>query len=107
MHGFLIFLYLVKSGGSSSDTFNAIFSSFSGFQQICLMNFMDGMWSGLVTDHMCKLLIHYAIEGDQDDKKKKVKIERKEGETLSGDPRLENTSRVVENMFRQLKSGSG
>ena len=91
---------MVKSGASSCETFNAIFSSFAGFQQICQMHFMDGMWSGLVTDHMCKLLIHYAIEGDQDDKIKKVKIERKEGETLSGDPRLENTNRTVETMFR-------
>lgn len=63
---------------------------------------MDGMWSGLVTDHMCKLLIHYAIEADKEAKTKKDKIERKDGETLSGHARLEETYRTLENMFRKV-----
>jgi hypothetical protein len=56
---------------------------------VSVMPFMDKMWAGLINDHMCKLLVKYAIEGDQEDKERKVKIERVEGETLTGHPRLE------------------
>lgn len=63
-HGFLVFLTITRQGVSASEAFTAIQSSFSGFKLVSAMSFMDSQWAGLINDHMCKLLVKHAIEGD-------------------------------------------
>lgn len=63
---------------------------------------MDGKWAGEVVDHICKYLIQYAIQGDQEAKQKKGQEMSKDGEYVSAHERLEKTQVLLQTLFRKM-----
>ena len=62
---------------------------------------MDSQWAGHLVDHMCKLLVQYALEADMEAiSKREVK---EGGEYKSAHANLEKSYQIMEQCFRSMQ----
>lgn len=72
MNYFLLHSYLVeqKINGTQktkiidNEIFNTFVKCYEGFDKVCSWDAVDGLWIGVVVDHISELLVQYAEAAD-------------------------------------------